>query len=125
MLTEMKLNTFLDKTASSNPVPGGGSISALAAASAAGLVEMVANLTADGKGFEAIKTEMKDISGKAAVFRAKLSRCINEDFEAYHQMILSFKMPKNNEAEAKARTRAIQAALKHAVEVPLRVRMKP
>jgi formiminotetrahydrofolate cyclodeaminase len=121
MLTEMKLNAFLDKTASSDPVPGGGSISALAAASAAGLVEMVANLTADGKGFEAIKTEMKEISGKAAAFRAKLSECIDRDSEAYRQVISSFKMPKANEAKAKARTRAIQAALKHAVEVPLRV----
>jgi formiminotetrahydrofolate cyclodeaminase len=119
MLTEMKLNAFLDKTASSDPVPGGGSISALAAASAAGLVEMVANLTAGGKGFEATKIEMKDISRKAAAFRAKLSGCIDRDSEAYHQVISSFKMPKNNEAESKTRTRAIQAALKHAAEVPL------
>jgi formiminotetrahydrofolate cyclodeaminase len=121
MLIEMKLNAFLEKTASSDPVPGGGSISALAAASAAGLVEMVANLTAEGKGFETIKTEMKEISEKAATFRAKLSGCIDRDSDAYHQVISSFKMPKNNEAEAKTRTRAIQAALKHAAEVPLGV----
>ncbi len=117
----MKLNAFLDRTASSDPVPGGGSISALAAASAAGLVEMVANLTSGRKGFEATKTEMKEISGKAAVFRKKISGCIDLDSEAYNQVILSYKMPKNNEAEAKTRTRAIQAALKHAAEVPLRV----
>jgi formiminotetrahydrofolate cyclodeaminase len=121
MLIEMKLNAFLDRTASSDPVPGGGSISALAAASAAGLVEMVANLTSGGKGFEATKTEMKEISGKAAIFRKKISGCIDLDSEAYNQVILSYKMPKNNEAEAKTRTRAIQAALKHAAEVPLRV----
>jgi methenyltetrahydrofolate cyclohydrolase len=119
MLIEMKLNAFLDRTASSDPVPGGGSISALAAASAAGLVEMVANLTAGGKGSEAIKTEMKEISGKAAEFRVKLSECIDQDSKAYHQVILSFKMSKTNEAEATTRTRAIQAALKHAAEVPL------
>lgn len=115
----MKLNAFLDRTASSDPVPGGGSISALAAASAASLVEMVANLTAGGKGFEATKTEMKEISGKAAAFRVKLSECIDQDSKAYIQVISSFKMPKNNEAEATTRTRTIQAALKHAAEVPL------
>jgi len=119
MLIEMKLNTFLDRTASSDPVPGGGSISALAAASAASLIEMVANLTAGGKGFEAIKTEMKEISGKAAAFRVRLSECIDQDSKAYYQVISSFKMPKNNEAEATTRTKAIQAALKHAAEVPL------
>jgi len=115
----MKLNAFLDKTASSDPVPGGGSISALAAASAAGLVEMVANITAGGKGLEATQTEMKEISGKAAEFREKLSECIDRDSKAYSQVISSFKMSKNNEAQAKTRTRAIQAALKHAAEVPL------
>lgn len=117
----MKLNAFLDRTASSDPVPGGGSISALAAASAAGLVEMVANLTAGGKGSDAIKTEMKEISKKAAAFRVKLSECIDRDSKAYNQVISSYKMPKNNEAEATTRTRAIQAALKHAAEVPLQV----
>jgi formiminotetrahydrofolate cyclodeaminase len=121
MLIEMKLNAFLDKTASSDPVPGGGSISALAAASAAGLVEMVANLTAGGKGFETSKTEMKKISSKAAAFRVKLAGYIDRDSEAYNQVISSYKMPKNNEDEAKARTMAIQAALKYAAEVPLQV----
>jgi len=119
MLIEMKLNAFLDKTASSDPVPGGGSISALAGASAAGLVEMIANITAGGKGLEATQTEMKEISGKAAEFREKLSECIDRDSKAYNQVISSFKMPKNNETQAKTRTRAIQAALKHAAEVPL------
>ena len=119
MLIEMKLNAFLDRTASSDPVPGGGSISALAGASAAGLVEMVANITAGGKGLEATKTEMKEISGKAAAFRERLSECIDRDSKAYSQVISSFKMPKNNDAQAKTRTRAIQAALKLAAEVPL------
>ncbi len=120
-MTEMKLNAFLEKTASSDPVPGGGSISALAAASAAGLVEMVANLTAGGKGSEATKTQMKEISGKAAEFRIKLSACIDRDSQAYHQVISSFKIPRTNETEVKIRTKAIQTALKHAAEVPLLV----
>ena len=118
MLTEMKLNAFLEKTASNDPVPGGGSISALAAASAAGLVEMVANLTVSGKGFEATQTEMKEISEKTAAIRKKLSEYIDQDSNAYNQVISSFKMPKNDDAEAEIRTRAIQETLKHAAEVP-------
>ena len=50
MLTEMSLTQFLDKTASGEPVPGGGSAAALSAAVAAGLVEMVANLTIEKRG---------------------------------------------------------------------------
>ena len=110
---------IVTQLASSEPVPGGGSISALAAASAAGLVEMVANLTASGKGFEAVKAEMKKISREAAAYREKLSECIDRDAKAYNQVISSFRMPKKDKAEIKTRDRAIQAALKHAAEVPL------
>lgn len=121
MLTEMKVSAFLDRTASSDPVPGGGSISALAAASAAGLVEMVANLSGGGKGSETDKTRMKEISLKAAVFRKKLSEYIDRDSQAYRQVISSFKMPKKTADEAKTRALAIQEALKHAAEVPFSV----
>lgn len=121
MLTEMKVSAFLDRTASSNPVPGGGSISALAGASAAGLVEMVANLSGDRKGLETDKAQMKEISVKAAALRKKLSECIDLDSQAYSRVISSFKMPKRTAAEAKTRTLAIQDALKHAAEVPLSV----
>lgn len=121
MLTEMKVSAFLDRTASSDPVPGGGSISALAAASAAGLVEMVANLSSCKKGPETDNAQMKEISLKAAVFRKKLSKCIDQDSQAYRRVISSFKMPKNTVAEAKTRKMAIQDALKHAAEVPLSV----
>lgn len=121
MLTEMKVSSFLDRTASSDPVPGGGSISALAAACAAGLVEMVANLSGGGKGSETDKAQMKEISLRAAGLRKKLSQCIDRDSRAYSQVISSFKMPKNTAAEEKTRALAIQDALKHAAEVPLLV----
>ncbi len=121
MLTEMKVWAFLDRTASGDPVPGGGSISALAAASAAGLVEMVANLSGGAKRSETDNAQMKEISLKAAAFRKKLSQCIDRDSQAYSQVISSFKMPKDTAAEAKTRTLAIQDALKHAAEVPFSV----
>lgn len=45
MLAELSVKAFLDKTAGNEPVPGGGSISALCAAIASALTEMVAGLT--------------------------------------------------------------------------------
>lgn len=44
-MKEMTIETFAQQTASKEPVPGGGSISALAGALAAALTEMVAGLT--------------------------------------------------------------------------------
>ncbi|MBQ8773889.1 MAG: cyclodeaminase/cyclohydrolase family protein, partial [Muribaculaceae bacterium] len=45
MLTQLSVIDFLNKTAGNDPVPGGGSISALNGAIAASLSEMVARLT--------------------------------------------------------------------------------
>lgn len=118
-LSEMKISDFLEETASRNPVPGGGSMSALAAACAAGLVEMVANLTIDRKGFEEISEEMKDISRRAAEYRKRFSGCIQQDSEAYAQVMMALSMPKGSEMEKESRSRAIQKGLRTAAEVPL------
>ncbi len=52
MLSDMSISSFLDKVASDSPLPGGGGVAALAAALAAGLCEMVANLTIGRKKYE-------------------------------------------------------------------------
>ena len=44
-LQNLTLKQFLEKTANNEPVPGGGSISALHGAVAAALTEMLANIT--------------------------------------------------------------------------------
>lgn len=67
MLSELKITEFLSRTASSNPVPGGGSVSALGTAISAALSEMVAGITIGRKGFESHEKEMMKIVQKAKV----------------------------------------------------------
>ena len=50
MLADLKVKEFCDQTASSEPVPGGGSAAALSGALAAGLTQMVAGLTIGHQG---------------------------------------------------------------------------
>ncbi len=121
MLKEMRITEFLEKTASKDPVPGGGSISALAGAAAASLVEMVANLTRGRKGFEDVSEEMESISRKAARYRERLTDAIDADSAAYGKVMDAFRMPRDTDAEKGARSRAIQEALRLAAEVPLAV----
>ena len=45
MLTELTIKEFINKVLSNDPVPGGGSVSALNGALASSLAAMVANLT--------------------------------------------------------------------------------
>jgi formiminotetrahydrofolate cyclodeaminase len=121
LLKDLKITEFLEKTASGDPVPGGGSAAALNAALAASLSEMVANLTIGKKRFEAVEDEMKDIAAMATLLRKKLLEDIDNDSEAYQKVMAAFQFPKDTEEEKKQRTQAIQDALKKAALVPLSV----
>ena len=121
MLANLSITEFLEKTASKDPVPGGGSVAALSGAVASSLSEMVANLTVGKKGYAAVEGEMKAISEQAADYRDRLVRYVDKDSDAYRQVMLAFKLPKNTEEEKKKRTQAIQEGLKAAARVPLRV----
>ena len=121
MLTDQKISDFLQQTASGTPVPGGGSVSALSGALAAGLTEMVANLTVGKKNYEAVESEMKQISKTAGNLRKKLMAEVDDDANAYKGVLAAFKLPNTTEEEKEQRTRAIQEAMQKAARVPLGV----
>lgn len=121
MLKDLSIVDYLAKTASGDPLPGGGSSAALNAALAAALTEMVANLTIGRKGFETVDAEMRAVAAKAAGLRSKLADDIDRDSEAYAQVLKAFQMPKATEVQKAGRARAIQAAFKQAALVPLGV----
>ena len=121
MLANLKIVEFLGRTASSDPIPGGGSMAALSAAASASLSEMVARLTIGKKGFEAVESEMKDIARVSLNYRHKLIQDIDRDSSAYNEVISAYKLPKKTEEEKDARKRAIQEGLKKAALVPLEV----
>ena len=121
MLKDLTLIEYLEKTASGKATPGGGSIAALCAAAAAGLTEMVANLTVGKKNYRSVEAEMNDIAKKVTEYREKLIRAIDEDPEAYNQVMTAFKLPKGTHAEIKRRNQAIQDGLKNAALVPMGV----
>jgi len=121
VLADLKVKQFLEETASNSPVPGGGSVAALSGALAAGLAEMVAGLTVGRKGFESVEPKMKSIREKARAFRTKLVEDIQSDSDAYNQVMAAYKLPKQTEAEKMERSKAIQAGLRQAAQVPLQV----
>lgn len=121
MLADLSVTDYLARTASGDPVPGGGSAAALNAALAAGLIEMVARLTVGRKGFEAVDAEMRAVADRAAALRQKLTGDIDRDSEAYTQVLGAFGMPKATPEEKAVRARAIQDAFRHAARVPLGV----
>jgi formiminotetrahydrofolate cyclodeaminase len=121
LLKNLKVTEFLEIMSSAEPVPGGGSAAAFNAALAASLTEMVANLTIGRKEYRAAEDEMKDIADAAASFRDKMMDNIDNDAEAYQNVLAAFKLPKNAAAEKKRRSQAIQDAFKNAARVPMGV----
>jgi formiminotetrahydrofolate cyclodeaminase len=114
------ISDFLKKLASEAPVPGGGSVSALAGALGAALIAMYGKLGAQRKGVNSDDQEiLQKISIEAASYQNKLTRLITEDSLAYTEVMEAFKLPKTTEEETKVRQQSIQRAFHLAVEIPL------
>ncbi|MFQ5844620.1 MAG: cyclodeaminase/cyclohydrolase family protein, partial [Planctomycetota bacterium] len=111
---------FLDAIRSREPVPGGGSAAAVAGALGAALAAMVAGLTAGRKKFAAVEERMVRIRDRAGAILADLQGLAREDAAAFEAVMRAFKLPKENDAQKRARSDAIQAATRDAAAVPLR-----
>jgi len=121
MLANHKITEYLEKAAAGTAVPGGGSVAALNAALAAGLTEMVANLTVGKKGYEAVEEEMIALAAKASQLRKKLTAAIDQDADAYTEVMAAYRLPKTTDEEIALRKEKIQESIKHAALVPLEV----
>ena len=110
---------FLAAIASSNPVPGGGSVAAHAGALAAALAQMVAGLTIGKKKYAGVDAEMKEAALKAASLGNTLSGLVKRDADAYAFVSEAYKLPKEPADAAERRAEAVTNALLKAAEVPL------
>ena len=120
-LQDLTLKQFLEKTANNEPVPGGGSISALHGAVAAALTEMLANITIGKKNYSAVEETMKLNATKASALRTEFLNDINRDAEAYNLVFQAFRLPKDTDEQKVLRSEKIQEATKVAALVPMEV----
>ena len=120
-LVRMDLRKFASETASESPAPGGGSISAYVGALGAALGGMVANLSSHKRGWDHRWEEFSDWAEKAQAIQERFLFLVDEDTRAFNAIMEAFGLPKSNEEEKAARSRAIQDATKHAIEVPFEV----
>ena len=120
MIKEKSIQEFLDELAGKASTPGGGSAAAIMGAMSAALLSMVANFTIGKKNYEAVEQEMRSLLAAAEGLRIELTGLIQADVEAFDTVMAAYGMPRETEAEKRARTAAIQAALKVAADVPLK-----
>jgi glutamate formiminotransferase / formiminotetrahydrofolate cyclodeaminase len=123
-LQSLSIVDFADKTASESPAPGGGSISAYLGSLGAALGAMVANLSAAKKGWEDRYEEFSDWAVKGQDLKQRLLKLVDEDTNAFNQIMTAFGLPKNTEGDKQARKDSIQAATRNAIEIPFTVMQK-
>jgi len=116
---DKRVQVFLDELASSSATPGGGSAAALAGAMGAGLVGMVCRLTIGKKRFADVKDEFSGVLNEAEALRLRLTDLADADTQAFDQVMVAYRLPRETPEEQAARQTAIQSALQGATRVPL------
>jgi len=120
--TEQKTELdFLDRLASGDPTPGGGSASAYSAAMAASLVAMVGRLTVGKKRYADVEADMWPLIEEAIELQSLMREAVIKDAAAYEAYMKARRLPQETEQQKSERINAIQAASINAAEVPLEV----
>jgi formiminotetrahydrofolate cyclodeaminase len=110
---------FLARLASSSPTPGGGAVAALAGALAAALGHMVASLTVGKKKYADVEPEFRRVMPGLLAAIDRLQILMDEDAHAFDAVMAAMKLPKDDDAQVKARDAAVEAATVRAAKVPL------
>ena len=119
LLTNMKVDQFLETLASDEPAPGGGSAAALMGSVGAALTAMVAALTQGRKKYADFAPFAEQVERRAAELAVRLQNVIDQDTAAYQIVSEAFALPKDTDEQKAARSAAIQHGLRVCTESPL------
>lgn len=120
-LTDLPVEEFLARLATDDPVPGGGSASALAGAMAAALVHMVVELTAGRPTAADHDERLAEIRLAAAGLQSELLSLAQADAVAYASVVAARRLPKETDRDREARGVQLGAAVREATRTPLSI----
>lgn len=118
-LASMSVRAFVELTGARTSAPGGGSASALIASLGAGLGAMVGWMTYGKRKFEDKDAVMRELIPPLHHAMKDLLPMIDADTNAFNDYMDALGMPKDTDEQKAARTAAMQAGLRKAIEIPL------
>jgi glutamate formiminotransferase/formiminotetrahydrofolate cyclodeaminase len=118
-LVSLTVEQLLDALASTEPLPAGGSASALAGAAGASLLLMAAAFPKTKSGSPREAEELAAAAAGLRPVRRRLTSLVDEDSEAYARVLEARRLPKGTPDEQAQRRQALAAAMRRATEVPL------
>jgi methenyltetrahydrofolate cyclohydrolase len=116
-----QLGEWLSKLGSADPAPGGGAAAAVLASVAAGLVEMICNVSAGKPDLADHEQHLAQVREAARGFRLGSLTLADHDAEAFTALLAAYRMPREDPAQQAARRKAVQAATLRAATVPLEI----
>lgn len=115
----LSLTQFLDRLASAEPTPGGGTAAAVAGAMGTALLIMVAGLPKTRANTDEERAALAGVRERLVPIREALERAADADARAFDEVLAAFRLPKTTDEEQGVRKAAIQRAMGVAIDVPL------
>ena len=118
-LNDLPAPELIERMATGDPIPGGGSAAALAGAMGAGLLRMVVALTSGRPAAAGDEKELAEIAIGAATCQSELLNLVELDAVAYDGVIRARRLPRESDIERLARAVQFAAATREATRAPL------
>lgn len=115
--SKMTLPQYLNAIAGDTSTPGGGSVTAITAAQAAGLLSMVCRFTIGREKFKDVEERVTEMLISFDADRDRLFDLAAEDTVVFEKVMAAYKLPKDDPAKQEK----LQHALKESSEVPFAV----
>ncbi len=117
--TELNSRDFIERVASKEAVPGGGSVAALVGALGAALGNMVASLTVGKKKYAAVEEEMQEMIEEIRSIQANLLALVEKDIEIFEPLSKLYGIHPETQKEQRDHNIALEKALYDACLIPM------
>lgn len=118
-MLERSVNEFLDKLSSKEPVPGGGSVSALLGALCCALGNMVCSLTIGKKKYSSYDIQNQQIAVKLEQIKDDFKVLYCADIRAFEDLVVTYKLPSETKEQQIYKANTMKPLLLKAIDVPM------
>lgn len=124
LYTDKTCRQFVEVTASKEPVPGGGSVSALVGALGTALGRMVGSLTVGKKKYADVEEEMLSLMDEADGLQHELLDLVQKDIDIFQPLSELYGMKAETDEEKERKAQLMEAVLEDACRVPMEIMEK-
>jgi methenyltetrahydrofolate cyclohydrolase len=116
---EFSIEQFRSAAASGEPTPAGVAVSAVSASFALGLLAKVLKVSARHKKIAGNLLKIGSLCDAARIEAKRMLQFAEEDIAAFNAYVASNRLPQATDSEREERQRAVNSAVRKAIEIPL------